>query len=70
MVINNERDDRDLLVRIDERTQVIQSSLNNYVTQAEFSPIKKAVYGIVAGLIISFIGAIVGLAFSGNLTGV
>lgn len=66
---SNERDDRDLLVRIDERTQVMQSSLTTYVTRAEFSPIKKAVYGIVAGLIISFIGAIVGLAFSGNLIG-
>ena len=58
-----------ILARIDERTKALikdvadikQTLQNKYVTQDEFQPIKKAVYGFIAVVLVLVITAFVAL---------
>lgn len=38
---------------------------NNYVTKSEFEPVRKVVYGLVAVIMLAFVGAVVSLVFRG-----
>lgn len=60
-----EANDHDLLVRIDERTTGMHSTLSSiptiYVTKQEFTPVKKIVYGVVGLMCIAVIGSLLSL---------
>jgi hypothetical protein len=59
----------ELLIRIDERTQNIEHEIaeiksrmeSDFVTAAEFAPVKKVVYGLVGSVLVAVLGAVVGL---------
>ena len=57
--------DRELLVRLDERTRNIISQMlhyeNNYVTKSEFEPVKKMVYSVAALVLTAVISAVLGI---------
>lgn len=61
-------DDDRLLVRLDERTKGIQEQIaaldkkfSAYVTQHEFSPIQKIVYGLAGLILTAFVSALIAL---------
>lgn len=62
----------ELLIRIDERTQNIEQEVSalkeklekDYVTAAEFAPVRKVVYGLVGSVLLAVIGAVVGLVIT------
>jgi len=66
-----DQNDRVLLARIDERTQALQREVHaiaehlkeDYVTAAEFVPIKKIVYGLVGLVLTAVTLAVLGLLF-------
>lgn len=53
----------DIVIRLDERTIAMSKTLDELrlvvVTQPEFKPVRALVYGVVAILLTSFIGALV-----------
>lgn len=58
--------DRDLLIRLDERTQGIaedmaelKASTASFVTHTEFGPVKALVFGAVALILAAFMGALI-----------
>jgi len=59
--------DRDLLVRIDERTKAIERTVadfpTRYISTHEFHPVRKIVYGfaglILTGVIVAVIGMVI-----------
>lgn len=58
-------DDSTLLARLDERTKGIAEDIaemrkasENYVTKAEFSPVRSLVFGAVALILVGFMGAL------------
>lgn len=60
-----------LLARLDERTMNIESKLNSaiedkksFVTKAEFEPVKRIVYGMVALVLVSVFGALLALVLT------
>ena len=53
--------DRDLLVRLDERTKRMEEDMRNFVTHEEFRPIKLIAYGLVSTILLSVFGAILAL---------
>lgn len=57
--------DRELLIRLDERTRTLLSQMlsyeKNYVTKNEFEPVKKMVFGVAALVLTAVVGAVVGL---------
>jgi hypothetical protein len=59
---------QELLYRLDERTKAMADDLldlkngaKNYVTKAEFTPIRSLVFGAVAIILIAVLGALVNL---------
>jgi hypothetical protein len=54
---------RDLLIRIDERVEQI---LANYVTQDEFRPVQRIVYGAIALALTAVGAALIGLVVVGG----
>jgi len=58
--------DNALLARVDERTANIVDDLAdikaNYVTKAEFAPVRAIVFGFVATILMAFMGTLVYLA--------
>lgn len=61
-------DDGSLLVRLDERTREIKEQLktlnkkfDEYVTQHEFSPVQKIVYGLAGLVLTAFVSALIAL---------
>ena len=69
-----DKDEGSLLARIDERTlllvaeiQGIKDQLNSkYVSREEFKPVKTIVYGFVALVLTSVIGALITLVLKSN----
>lgn len=59
----------EMLIRIDERTNVLLSEIRvlkeTTVTRAEFGPVKAVVYGLVALLLTSVVIALVSLTLKG-----
>ncbi len=59
-------DNENLLARIDERTQAMERNISqiqdelkrDYVTHAEFNPIRMIVYGMVAVTMVSVLGGL------------
>ena len=54
--------DPDLLARIDERTKAMADRMEDFVTRAEFSPVRALVFGAVALILVAFMGALLFLA--------
>jgi len=52
------RDIKYLIKSIDEINEVLK---HKFVSQEEFEPIKRIVYGLVATILIAFVGALVAL---------
>lgn len=46
---------------LDEIKKLFKDLKKNYVTRAEFEPVKKLVYGLVALILIAVAGAVIGL---------
>ena len=59
-------DNAALLARVDERTANIADDLAdikaNYVTKAEFAPVRAIVFGFVATILMAFMGTLIYLA--------
>jgi len=59
-------DDAALLARVDERTANIVEDLAdikaNYVTKAEFAPVRAIVFGFVAAILVAFMGTLIYIA--------
>lgn len=53
--------DRILLARLDERSREIETRLEKMITRAEFQPVKNAVYGLVALILLGFGTAVIKL---------
>lgn len=51
-------DDSELLARIDERTTAMLNRMDDFVTRAEFSPVRSLVFGAVALILVAFMGAL------------
>jgi len=51
--------DRELLIRIDARTEFIVSDLKNYVRREEFLPVQAVTYSLVGIILTSVIGAVI-----------
>lgn len=50
------------LGNIEEKVGHIDSQIgNNYITKAEFEPVKKLVYGLVSLILVAVVGAIMAL---------
>ena len=47
-----------LVKRVDDINEILK---DHYVTQDQFEPIKKIVYGMVATILVAFIGAVIAL---------
>ena len=58
--------ERDLLIRIDERTVQIQKDLENCVTQEEFMPVKLLAFGGVAMTLATVVGTLLSVLFQGT----
>lgn len=60
-----ERPDRDLLIRIDERTKQLtfrfEEAKRTFVRKEEFDPVKRLVYGVVGVILTAVITALVAL---------
>lgn len=69
MIEKFNKEDRDLLIRLDERFDSLERSLeehrNNlkesYVTKIEFAPIQRAVYAAIGFILTGFLGALLTL---------
>lgn len=67
-------DEHELLARIDERTKSLQDDMssvkatlsNNYITRAEFDPVKRVVYGGVGLVLVAVLGALIALVVVGR----
>ena len=63
----NDRRVWDLLHDIDKKTTRIETKLEliekSYVTRAEFIPVQRLVYGLVAVVLMSFVGGVLSLIF-------
>jgi len=59
-VVPTDEDD-DLLARIDERVQIILERMDGYVTKEEFRPVQRIVYGLVGGVLLTMLGAVIAL---------
>lgn len=61
----NPAGERELLIRIDERTQGMQEDIavlkNDFVKKEEFRPIKNLVYGLVSLILTGVVGALLAL---------
>ena len=65
-------EDRELLIRIDERTKITKTKVEGmektmregYITKEEFDPIKKIVYGLVGLILLGAGGILVDLIFA------
>ncbi len=63
----NNSNDSELLVRLDERTrataedvaEIKEAMAANYVTKAEFAPVRSLVFGAVALILTAFIAALI-----------
>lgn len=59
-------DNASLLARLDERTANIVEDLEdlkaNYVTKAEFAPVRAIVFGFVSAVLLAFMGTLIYLA--------
>jgi hypothetical protein len=58
--------DRELLIRLDERTQSIaddvaemKGNAASFVTHTEFAPVRALVFGAVALILVAFMGALI-----------
>ena len=64
-----DEDHRELLVRIDERTQDLSDDVQKlrsdlegqYVTRTEFEPVRMVVFGLVGTILLSTIAAVMAL---------
>lgn len=62
--------DRDLLIRLDERTKTIQEDIaamrkdlqDNYVPKTSFDPVRAIVFGGVALVLLTVLGALIATA--------
>ena len=50
--------DHELLVRLDERTKVIEARMNDLVTKDAFHPVKLITYGLAGGALLTILGGI------------
>ena len=63
-----ERDVEKVDTKIDKKIDGLQADLKkDYVTKAEFEPVKKAVYGFIAAVITTVILALIGFVMSGGV---
>lgn len=60
---------QELLIRVDERTSSMQEDIAeikansaNYVTQAEFAPVRAIVFGAVAFILVTVLGVLMFIA--------
>ena len=65
---NKRSSDIDLLTRIDERTKRMAEDMTilrgDYVKKEEFDPVRKLVFGMVALVMVSVIGALLALVLN------
>ena len=70
-----DRQEEQLLIRIDERTKLINSEVNSlkntiskeYVTHNEFKPVRSIVYGMVAFVLFGILGAVMALVIKSSI---
>ena len=54
-------EDRALLARLDERTQAMHERLECFVTKEAFRPVALVAYGLMGGVSLSVLGAVIAL---------
>jgi hypothetical protein len=67
-------DDTALLARLDERTkataedvaEIKKAMAANYVTKAEFAPVRSIVFGMVAAILLAVLGVLLAMAGLGK----
>ncbi len=52
-------EDRELLVRLDERTKAIHQQLETFVTKESFRPVMLIAYGMMASIALTLLGAVI-----------
>lgn len=58
---------KDVGDRLDRQIQGVADRLDkHYVTSAEFEPVKKIVYAMVAVILVGFVGALIALVYRGG----
>lgn len=50
--------DRELLIRLDERTQGIETRMDNFITKDTFYPVKLIAYGLAGGALLTILGGV------------
>ena len=69
--------DRDLLIRLDEHSRQmtlaieemrgdLEAMQGNFITRAEFTPVRALVFGAVAVILLAVLGAMVALTLNGG----
>jgi len=56
-----EQNDHDLLIGIHSNIETIKSELSKLVRREEFVPVRNITYGLVAAILLAFVGSITAL---------
>jgi hypothetical protein len=62
----NRPEDSELLARIDERTKAMSDRMDDFVTRAEFAPVRSIAFGMVAAILLAVLGVLLAMAGLGK----